>query len=50
MLDAGMAKDWAMNIVHDKVLPALREGGMTDEQEQTMLVANPVRWLTGEPA
>ncbi len=49
MIDAGMAVDWSMNIVHDKVLPALREGGMTAEQEQTMLVQNPVRWLTGEP-
>ena len=49
MLDAGMAIDWSMNIVLDKVLPALREGGMTEEQERTMLVANPVRWLTGEP-
>jgi phosphotriesterase-related protein len=50
MLDAGMAVDWSMNIVHDKVLPALREGGMTAEQERTMLVENPVRWLTGAPA
>lgn len=48
MLDAGLAVDWSMNIVHDKVLPALRDGGMTPEQERTMLVENPVRWLTGE--
>jgi phosphotriesterase-related protein len=47
MLDAGMAVDWSMNIVHDKVLPALRDGGMTEDQERTMLVENPVRWLTG---
>lgn len=49
MLDAGMAVDWSIAIVHDKVLPALRERGMTAEQEQTILVENPVRWLTSEP-
>ena len=47
---AGMVKDWTIKIVHDRVLPALREGGMTPEQERTMLHENPVRWLTGEPA
>jgi phosphotriesterase-related protein len=46
---AGMIDDWTIKIVHDKVLPALREGGMTEEQERTMLYENPVRWLTGEP-
>ncbi len=44
---AGMAIDWDIRIVHQKVIPALREGGMSDEQLETMLVANPVRWLTG---
>ena len=48
MFDAGMAVDWSMNIVHDKVLPAMRAGGMTDDQERTIFVANPVAWLTGE--
>jgi len=47
MLAAGLAKDWTMNVVHDKVLPALREGGASDEQIETMLVANPPRWLGG---
>jgi len=47
MLAAGLAKDWTMNIVHDRVLPALREGGATDEQIETLLVANPPRWLAG---
>jgi phosphotriesterase-related protein len=47
MLSAGMAIDWDIRIVHQKVIPALREGGMSDEQLETMLVANPVRWLTG---
>ena len=49
MTGAGMVSDWTIKIVHDKVLPALREGGMTEEQEHTMLHENPVRWLTGEP-
>ena len=48
LLDAGAEKDWSMNIVHDKVIPALREGGATDAQLETMLVENPTRWLTGE--
>src|SRR5215211_2444920 len=47
MVAGGAAKDWSMNIVHDKVLPSLREGGATDEQIETMLVANPPRWLAG---
>jgi phosphotriesterase-related protein len=47
MHQAGMEKGWSMNIVHDKVIPALREGGMTDAQLKTMLVDNPRRWLTG---
>jgi phosphotriesterase-related protein len=47
MVAGGAAKDWSMNIVHDKVLPSLRESGATDEQIETMLVANPPRWLAG---
>lgn len=50
MLDAGMAVDWSMTMVPDKVLPALREAGMTEDQERTMLVDNAPRWLTGEAA
>ena len=30
-----------------RVIPDLREGGMTDEQLETMTVRNPVSWLTG---
>ncbi len=47
MSSAGMVDEWSIRIVHDKVLPALREGGMTEDQERTMLVDNPARWLTG---
>jgi phosphotriesterase-related protein len=46
MLAAGMAKQWDIRIVHQRVIPDLREGGMTEAQERTMLVENPVRWLT----
>jgi phosphotriesterase-related protein len=47
MLAAGMAKDWDIRIVHQRVIPDLKQGGMTDDQLETMLVGNPVRWLTG---
>ncbi len=47
LMEGGAEKDWSMNIVHDKVIPDLRNGGMTEEQLETMLVTNPQRWLTG---
>jgi phosphotriesterase-related protein len=47
MLAAGMAKDWSMTLVPEKVLPELRERGMTPEQERAMMVENTKRWLTG---
>jgi phosphotriesterase-related protein len=47
MVQAEMAKDWNIRMVPEKVLPELREGGMTAEQERTMMVDNPIRWLTG---
>ena len=49
-MDRGRAgsADWTIRIVPEKVLPELREAGMTDEQLETMLVDNPRRWLTGE--
>jgi phosphotriesterase-related protein len=46
LLEAGAAKDWSMTLVHDQVIPTLRESGMTDEQLETMMVSNPKRWLT----
>jgi phosphotriesterase-related protein len=48
LLAAGMAKDWSMTLVPERVLPDLREAGMTAEQEQTMMVENPKRWLAGD--
>ena len=46
MMEAGMAVDWTIRIVPERVLPELREAGMTEEQERTIMVDNPVRWLT----
>jgi phosphotriesterase-related protein len=48
MQAAGMAIDWDIRIVPQRVLPDLREGGMTEAQERTMMVENPVAWLTGD--
>jgi phosphotriesterase-related protein len=48
LLAAGAAVDWDIRNVPEKALPRLREAGMTAEQERTMMVSNPVRWLTGE--
>jgi phosphotriesterase-related protein len=47
MMDAGAAKDWSMTLVFEQVIPALREAGMTDDQLETMMVANAKRWLAG---
>jgi phosphotriesterase-related protein len=47
MLAAGMVKDWNIRMVPEKVIPNLREGGMTDDQLETMMVENPQRWLAG---
>jgi phosphotriesterase-related protein len=45
LLEQGAVKDWDTRLIHDKVLPTLREGGMTAEQERTLLQDNPRRWL-----
>jgi phosphotriesterase-related protein len=42
---AGAATDWSMTFIFEAVIPALREGGMSDAQLHTMLVENPARWL-----
>jgi phosphotriesterase-related protein len=38
--------DWSMTVLFERVIPTLKEGGMTDGQLDTMLVANPARWLS----
>jgi phosphotriesterase-related protein len=47
LLASGAAHDWTIRMVPERVLPELREWGMTEEQERTLMVENPVRWLTG---
>jgi phosphotriesterase-related protein len=42
---AGIAGDWSMTFLFESVIPQLKQGGMTDEQLDTMLVENPKRWL-----
>src|SRR3954462_3853673 len=46
LIAGGAANDWTIRIVPEKVLPELREAGMTEEQERTMMVDNAVSWLT----
>lgn len=41
LMREGAVKDWTITLVHDRVLPALREGGMTGEQERTMMGEEP---------
>ena len=45
-MEAGAVKDWTITLVPDQVIPALREGGMTDDQLTTMMEDNPQRWLS----
>src|SRR5215218_7310381 len=37
-----------MALLFEQIIPQLREGGMTDDQLNTMMVDNPRRWLAGE--
>ncbi len=41
-----LAPDWSFTFLFDTVLDQLREGGVTNEQIETMMVANPAAWLT----
>ncbi|MGH3625618.1 MAG: phosphotriesterase family protein [Sciscionella sp.] len=41
-----VAPNWHYTHIHDDVLPALRQRGVTEEQIDTMLVDNPARYLT----
>jgi phosphotriesterase-related protein len=44
-LKANEVPDWSMTFLFDRVIPELRERGMTDEQLDQMMVENPKRWL-----
>ncbi len=47
LLAAGMAKDWDIRIVHQRVIPDLEQAGVGADQIETIMVRNPVSWLTG---
>ena len=47
LAEAGMVRDWTIRMTPERVVPDLREAGITDAQIETMLVRNPVSWLTG---
>ncbi len=44
-LIAEFAPNWHYTFIHDTVLPALRDAGVTDQQLTTMLVDNPRRYF-----
>lgn len=46
LIAAGAAREWTIRLVPEKVLPELREWGMREEQERTIMVDNAVGWLT----
>jgi len=42
---AGAANDWSMTFLFESVIETLTEGGMNEEQLETMMIENPKRWL-----
>jgi phosphotriesterase-related protein len=44
-LKANEVPDWSMTFLFERVIPELKERGMTDEQLDQMMVENPKRWL-----
>ena len=46
ILRASEVPNWSMTFLFEQVIPTLREGGMTDEQLDQMMVENPKRWLS----
>ena len=44
-LKANEVPDWSMTFLFEKVIPELKDRGMTDEQLDQMMVANPKAWL-----
>jgi phosphotriesterase-related protein len=47
LIAGGAAKDWDIRIVPQRVIPDLKEAGVSDEQIDQMMVRNAVSWLTG---
>src|SRR3954470_14774308 len=47
IIEQGMVEaDMSFTLIFERIIPTLKEGGMTDDQLETMLVANPARWLS----
>ena len=44
-LKANEVPDWSMTFLFEKVIPELKERGMTEEQVDQMMVENPKQWL-----
>ena len=44
-LKANEVPDWSMTFLFEKVIPELKERGMTDDQLDQMMLENPKRWL-----
>jgi phosphotriesterase-related protein len=44
-LKAKVVPDWSMTFLFEKVIPELKERGMTEEQLNQMMVENPKQWL-----
>ena len=44
-LKANEVPDWSMTFLFEKVIPELRQRGITDEQLDQMMVENPKQWL-----
>ncbi|MGZ5316721.1 MAG: phosphotriesterase family protein [Solirubrobacterales bacterium] len=46
LMDEGAVREWHTRLLHEEIIPTLKEGGMTDDQLNTMLVDNTREWLT----
>jgi phosphotriesterase-related protein len=44
-LKANEVPDWSMTFLFDKVIPELKQRGMTDQHLEQMMIENPKRWL-----
>jgi phosphotriesterase-related protein len=44
-LKANEVPDWSMTFLFERVIPELKERGMTDDQLDQIMVENPKRWL-----
>ena len=44
-LKANEVPDWSMTFLFEQVIPSLKEGGLSDDALDQMMVENPKRWL-----